>query len=336
MLERGGKDYARTIYAEICSTAKYLPESIVHNRDLGQFPRKSLKLIEEKTGVISRRHADEDTCTSDLAIKAGRLCLETAKIDPQSVDCVILATSSPDRLQPATATRVQEILKAGNAFAFDVNSVCAGGVVAIHTADMFVRSGQYGCILVVAAEMYSKILNPKDISTYPYFGDGAGAVLIRPTKKRKGILKSLLRSDGSGTDFINVPAGGTMLPYKKMDNPNDVYFKMSGREVYNFAIEKVPQLITDLLDATGYTTAEIKYFVCHQANINIIKEIANKINVSIDKFVITLDHYGNTAGASTLISLDVLFSSGELGEGDLILMVAFGGGLSWGANLILL
>ena len=322
------------MYSKIVSTGGYLPEIQVDNQDLIQFPKSSIELIELKTGVKSRRHAKEDECTSDLAINAANKCLKNAGFNPQELDAIVLATSSPDRMQPATATRVQYEIGAQRAFAFDINSVCTGSIYGIYLADLMIQSGTCKNVLLVASEVYSKIIDPKDFSTYPYFGDGAGAVLFCKSNERSGVIKSLLHSDGSGADLIHVPIGGTMLPYRNIKSEKETYFKMKGREIYDFAVTRGAEVVDELLRETQVEVDEIKFIIPHQANINIIKELSHKLEISFDKFFVNLDKYGNTAAASILIALDELFCSGKLKKGDLIILVGFGGGLSWGANLI--
>lgn len=322
----------RTILA---STGSYLPEKRLANEDLTQFSREAIPLIGEKTGVYFRRVAADNECTSDLAVQAAKRCLKNGGIDPEHVQGIILATSSPDRMQPATATRLQHLLGAKQAFAFDINSVCSGSTFGIALADGLIRSGQYNNILLVASEVYSRILNPKDYATFPFFGDGAGAAFFQAGASGEGgVLRSCLQTDGSGSDMICVPAGGTQLPFGKMTNPRAAYFRMRGPDVFSFAVEKVPELVEQLLAEAGASLSEIRCFICHQANVNIIHKIAELIHVPLERFFMNLAEYGNTAGASVLIALDEALARGVIRRGDLVVTVAFGGGLSWGANLI--
>lgn len=321
--------------AAVCSTGRYLPEKIIPNEVLTQFSPEARRLIGEKTGVLSRRCAADDECTSDLAIKAARACLRKSGVPPEDIDGIVVSTSSPDRMQPATATRVQHEIGAKKAFAFDINSVCSGGSFGIEVSDSFIRSGKYENILLIAAEMYSRILNKKDFSTYPFFGDGAGAVLLRADASgRRGILHSCLETDGSGNNTICVPGGGTMLPYEKITSPRMAYFKMKGEDVFAFSIDKGPRIIQRLITEAGVDIAEIKLFICHQANINILHRIADSLGLPRERFYVNLDRYGNTASASILIALDEVLSEGRAVPDDLVMLVTFGGGFSWGANLI--
>ena len=320
--------------SRVLATGSFLPERVIRNEDLTQFPAHALPLIEKKTGVMSRRHAEDGQSTSDLGFEAARLCLERAQIDPLEIDALILTTSSPDRIQPATATRVQEKLGARKAFAFDVNSVCAGGVYALHVADAMILAGLARTVLVVASEVYSRYLNPKDFSTYPYFGDGAGAVLLRAAERGRGIFRTRLGSDGSGADVIQIPGGGTMMPYGRLAHESDIYFKMRGRDVYEFAVTQGPAVVEELLSDCGVAKVDVRFVIPHQANKNIVRELAGRLGIAEDRFVVNLERYGNTAAASVLIGFDELLQSGKAAEDDLIVLVAFGGGLSWGATLI--
>ncbi|MEM5786855.1 MAG: ketoacyl-ACP synthase III [Syntrophobacteraceae bacterium] len=318
----------------ICSTGSHVPERVVSNDQFDQFPESSLKLISRYTGVRTRRISPEDQCTSDLAILAARSCLDRVGFPAEEVQGILLSTSSPDRMQPATATRVQHELGARNAFALDINSVCSGSVFGISMADSLIKSGKYENVLFIAAEMYSKILNKRDFSTYPIFGDGSGAVLLRAGNSGRGVLHSCLKTDGSGADWICVPAGGTKLPFDRMANPRQAFFKMSGKSVFDFAAEKGAETIQQLASEAGVDLEDVRHFICHQANLNIIKAIAEKTGLSPEKFVVNIDRYGNTASASVLIALDEGVSGKRIREGDLVITVAFGGGLSWGGNLI--
>jgi 3-oxoacyl-[acyl-carrier-protein] synthase-3 len=320
--------------AVISSTGSYVPEHTIHNEDLKQFPETAKLIISQKTGVFSRRHADDGQCTSDLALEAARRCLGRISFPADRIDAIVLSTSSPDRIQPATATRLQYLLGAENAFAFDINSVCSGSTYGIALAHAMISSGMCANLLFIAAEAYSKILNPQDFSTYPYFGDGAGAMLFAANGNQQGVIHSILATDGRGNDVICVPGGGTMLPFYLMSDTKRAYFHMKGRDVFSFAITKGTEVIKKLLDKTGMAVENIKCFICHQANINIILSIAEQLQVDDKKFYMNLFRYGNTASASVLIALDEALHRGIIQSGDMIITASFGGGLSWGANLI--
>jgi 3-oxoacyl-[acyl-carrier-protein] synthase-3 len=321
--------------AVIVSTGKYLPDFVLKNEDMVQFSEEARRLIGEKTGVYERRFAAEDQCTSDLAVKAAEDCLGKAGFPAAQIEGIILATSSPDRIQPATATRVQDLIGAAKAFAFDINSVCSGGAFGIAVADSLIRSGTCRNVLLIAAEVYSRILNKKDFGTYPYFGDGAAAVLFQAGPDTgRGVISSRLATNGAGRDKICVPGGGTLMPFEKMPGPRSAYFRMKGPDVFDFAVEKGPEIILELVRGAGVSLADVKCFICHQANINIINKIADTLGLPRQAFYVNLNRYGNTAGASVLIALDEALSEKAVAEGDLVVTAAFGGGLSWGANLL--
>ena len=321
--------------AMIAGLGAYVPERCVRNDDLTQFPAGMIPLIQQKTGVVSRHYAADGESTSDLGAAAARRCLENARAGALDVEAIVLSTSSPDRIQPPTAARVQALIGASRAAAFDLNAVCAGGVFAIQLADALIRSGTYKNVLVVAAEVYSRFLNPRDFSTLPYFGDGAGAILFKlGTDPDCGVCRTILRSDGSGWDIIAIRAGGAMLPHSAIVNPNDAFFTMRGRDVFEFAVSKGSAIISELLEETGITVGQVAAVVAHQANRNVLELIAERTGVPFARFPITLDRYGNTASASVLIGLEHACCSGSVKPGDYVVLVAFGGGLSWAASLI--
>ncbi|MEJ2638669.1 MAG: ketoacyl-ACP synthase III [Desulfosarcinaceae bacterium] len=322
------------VNAVIRATGSYVPENTLHNEALDQFPKTAQLLISQKTGVISRRHADAGQCTSDLALIAARRCLEAGDFAPRKVAAIIVSTSSPDRIQPATATRLQHLLGAVNAFAFDINSVCSGSTYGIALANALIRSGTCANVLFVAAEVYSKILNPRDFATFPYFGDGSGAILFEAQEGQRGVLGSILATDGSGSNTICVPGGGTMMPFEHLKDTKAAYFQMKGREVYNFAVTKGTEVIASLLENLQLPPEAVNCFICHQANVNIILKIAENLGIPEDKFYMNMFRYGNTASASVPIALNEAMRKGLVESDDLVVTAAFGGGLSWGANLI--
>ena len=321
-------------YSKITGWGKYAPPKVLTNADLEKIVDTSDEWIVSRTGIRERHIVSPGETNSTISVGASRQALEVAGLMPKDIDLIIVATSSPDRIQPATATRVQYQIGAENAFAFDINSVCSGSTYGIALADSLIKSGHCDNVLFIASEVYSKILNKKDFSTFPYFGDGAGAILFQAENSRRGVLHSCLRTDGSQCDTICIPGGGTMIPFEKMKTPNLAYFKMNGKAVFQFAVAKGTEVVLQLVEKAGVKLEEIKCFVCHQANINIIHAIAEKIKVSVDRFFVNLFRYGNTASTSVPIALDEAITREFIVEGDLVVTAAFGGGLSWGANLI--
>lgn len=279
-------------------------------------------MIADKAGIVARRHVTKEN-TSDLGAVAVNNLLSKANIDMMSIDALICATSSPDRIQPATATRIQHLCGLTRAFAFDINSVCSGGLFALKVASALTKDGCKN-VIVVASEVYSKILNPRDITTFPYFGDGAGAVLVSD-KGDYRIADISLYSDGAGADVIQVPAGGTNLPFSKISDAKDCFFKMNGKEVFKFATEKGSEVVSKLSFDNNVVPDCV---ITHQANLNIMKNIAEKTGIPFERFYVNVNRYANTAGASILIALDECLSNQQAPSN--IFLVTFGGGLSWG------
>jgi len=325
--------------SQIIATGSYVPEQILRNEDLTQFPAAAIALVAPKTGVAERRHAAESQCTSDLATEAARQCLSRAGIGAMDLDGIVLATCTPDQSIPITSATLQAKLGAWNAFAFDVDSVCTGAVCALRVADAMLRAGQARRILVVAADSMSRFLNPTDFSTYPYFGDGAGAVLLEGAERavRPYLQGGVLHADGRGADLLAIQAGGSRLPFARMTDPRQQYFQMNGRAVFEFAVKRGAEVIDELCRVHSLRKEQVRHLVLHQANANILAAIGRETGLPMDRFFINLDRYGNTAAASTLIAFD------ELVKGDPAkhltghtLIVAFGGGLTWGGILIAL
>jgi 3-oxoacyl-[acyl-carrier-protein] synthase III len=322
--------------SQILATASYVPERVVKNEDLTHFPATAIPLIASKTGVLERRYAAEDQCTSDLAVEAARRCLERAGIGPDEVDGILLATSSPDQPMPATAAVVQAKLEAWGAFAADVNAVCTGAIYALRMADAMIRAGQVRRILVVAAELYTRLLNPTDFSTYPYFGDGAGAILLEGAERatRPHILGGVLHADGRGADLIKIEAGGSRRPFAKMSDQRQQYFQMNGRAVFDFAVSRGAEVIEELCAAHALAKQDVRHLVLHQANTNVLAAIARNTGIPFERFARNLDRYGNTAAASVLIAFDELVDGDPRRLAGDCLIVAFGGGLTWGGVLV--
>jgi 3-oxoacyl-[acyl-carrier-protein] synthase-3 len=319
------------VTTRILATGAYLPERVVPNEALTQFPAATLPLIAEKTGISARRYAADDESTSDLGAKA-RHCLERANLAPDEIDVIMLATSSPDRIQPATATRVQELIGARNAYAFDVGSVCSGAVFALHMADALIRSGGARRVLVVASELYSRShLNPRDFSTCACLGDGAGALLVGPGEPGTGILGTRLHTDGAGAD-LRAPAGRNALLSPDRMGRKQGAFSDARQDVQEFVTTHGTAVVNELLAELGVDRRDLAFVVPHQA-ITVLQGWPTARHRLLE-FVVTLDRYGNTAGASVLIAFDDLVTSGRVKGGELVALVVFGGGLSWAATLI--
>jgi 3-oxoacyl-[acyl-carrier-protein] synthase III len=320
----------------IVGIGSYVPPKIMTNEDWENLVDTSNKWIVEKTGIIERRISEPDVCTSDLAVFAAIKAMKMAKIKPEDIDMIILATSSPDVPLSSTAGITQNKLGCINASAFDINAVCAGWVHALEIGTKFTADNNYENILVIGAETYSRIVNWKDRSTCVLFGDGAGAAVLQKVEDGRGILGTWIKSDGSGANVIEIPAGGvrkSLSSDRFVDG--DQYFQMNGRAVWDFAIDAMPEAVINVLKRVNRDLSEVDMIISHQANLNIIKEGMKKLNLPMQKTFINLQKYGNTAGASVPIALSEAVSQGKIKSGDLVVTVAFGGGLAWGANAMI-
>ena len=319
----------------IIGVGSYVPPHEMSNDDWADIVDTSDEWITTKTGMKKRRIADSNMCTSDLAVEACKLALKNSGLVASDIDLIILATSSPDVPLSSTAGIVQDKLGCTDCGAFDINAVCAGWVHALDVGSRFAGTEGYENVLVVGSEVYSRILNWEDRSTCVLFGDGAGAVVLSEVPEGKGIIGSWIMSDGSGSSVIEVPAGGVRVPIPSEGFSEGMqYFHMDGRAVWDFAIEAFPQAVLSVLERNGKTIDEVDLIIPHQANINIIEKGMEKLGLSMDKTFTNLHKYGNTAGASVPIAMHEALENEMIGEGDLVVTVAFGGGLAWGANLI--
>lgn len=319
----------------VASTGSCLPTKQIRNSDFTQFPRNAIPLIEQKTGITSRFHCGEGETSSTLAIQAAQQCLRKVGLDASQLDAVILASSTPDRLIPATATKVAHAIGAANAFAFDVNSVCSGGIVLLEIARSLISAGSASNVLVIAVDTYSKFLNPTDFTTTPYFGDGAGAVLVSAVHDGMTLLGGILHTDGGGYETISIKAGGGEFPFSQGPDINDCYFKMNGRVVFEFATQRGAEVIQEVLNKHSLDVAAVSKFILHQANINILKEISSRIAAPMEKFFTNLQQVGNTASASVFIALDQYFTQTSSNNiNGVITLASFGGGLTWGACVL--
>jgi len=320
----------------IVGTGSYLPEHVMTNHDLARMVETSDEWIQNRIGIRERRIVAKDEATSDLGARAARCALDTAGIRAIDVDLLILATSSPDSIQPSTACHVQRQIGAWQAAVVDVNAVCTGFVYGLSmAADMMRGNPRYRTALVVGAETYSRILNWDDRTTCVIFGDGAGAAVLRPVDEGFGVLSSFLRADGRKHKTICVPGGGSRLPaspevlIKRLDK-----FHMNGREVWDFVIEAFPQAVREALRAAGLSLEDVDLLISHQANRVLIQACMERLGLPMDKTYLTLDRYGNTSAASVPITLDEAARAGRLRRGDVVVLVAFGGGLTWGAAVM--
>lgn len=321
----------------IVGIGSYVPPREMSNDDWAQIVETSDEWITTKTGMKKRRIADPDISTSDLAVEACKIAIEDAGLKTSDIDLLILATSSPDVPLSSTAGIVQDKLGCTECAAFDINAVCAGWVHALDVGSRYAGTPGYENVLVVGSEIYSRILNWEDRATCVLFGDGAGAAVISGVESGRGVLGSWLMSDGSGSSVIEIPAGGVRTPIPSEGFVDGMqYFHMDGRAVWNFAIEAFPEAVRMVLEKVGRTLDEVDLIIPHQANINIIEAGMENLGLPMSKTFTNLHKYGNTAGASVPIALREAIDEGIVGPGSLVVTAAFGGGLAWGANAIVL
>lgn len=319
-----------TMTSRIIGTGRCLPETVVTNDDLSKIMDTSDEWISSRTGIRERRLVKEET-TLSMSVKAAREAIQDAGIQPEEIDLIIVGTLTGDYITPSTACEVQAEIGAHHAMAFDVNAACTGFIVALNTAHMYIQAGMCRTALIIGAETLSKIMDWEDRGTCVLFGDGAGAAVVQAAET--GILSFVQGADGSK---------GMSLACQDRANNNPLvqkgkelkYTYMNGQEVYKFAVTKVPECIQQVLEKANLATSDIKYFILHQANIRIIQSVAKRLKVSEDKFPISLDHYGNISAASVPILLDEVNKKGMLQKGDKIVISGFGGGLTWGADII--
>ena len=310
----------------------YLPKQILTNADLAAKIDTSDEWIVQRTGIRERHVAAPDEFTSHLAINAAKAALANAGIDAQSIDLIVLATSTPDNTFPATAVAVQHGLGINHGAAFDLQAVCSGFVFALATADNFLRSGAFKRALVIGAETFSRILDWTDRGTCVLFGDGAGAIVLEAQEQPglssdRGVLTTHLRSDGRHKAKLFVDGGPSTTQTVG-------HLRMEGREVFKHAVGMITDVIVDAFNATGTSADDIDWFVPHQANKRIIDASAHKLHIAPQKVVLTVDRHGNTSAASIPLALDTAVHDGRIKRGDLVLLEAMGGGFTWGSALL--
>lgn len=324
-------------YAHIVGWGKYIPEKVVTNHDLAKMLDTSDDWIESRTGISERRHADREKneTTASMAIAAARLALDRARVVPTSVDMVIVATLSPEHIFPSTASLVQDAIGATHAGAFDLSAACSGFIYAFAMGSAMIESGAAKVVVVIGAEMVSAFLDDQDRSVYPLFGDGAGAVVLQAHNTPGGVLATVLGSDGSGAEHLGIPAGGSKYPASQYTLDNRLhYMKMNGREVYRFATRVMGKVSKQACEKAGLDIDEIDLFIPHQANIRIIQSASKYLKIDEDKVFTNLQKYGNTSSASIPIALCEAIEAGRVKTHDKIVMVGFGGGLTWGATVV--
>ena len=310
----------------------YLPERVLTNAELAGMVDTSDEWIVQRTGIRQRHIAADGEFTSHLGLKAAQAAIANAKIDAQSIDLIVLATSTPDHTFPASAVQIQNGLGIHHGAAFDLQAVCSGFIFALATADNFLKAGTYKRALVIGAETFSRILDWNDRGTCVLFGDGAGAVVLEAqpqagTSADRGILTTHLRSDGAHKDKLYVDGGPS-------STQTVGHLRMEGREVFKHAVGMITDVIVDAFAATGTTADDIDWLVPHQANKRIIDASAKKLNIAPQKVVLTVDLHGNTSAASIPLALATAADDGRIKQGDLVMLEAMGGGFTWGSTLL--
>lgn len=310
------------IYARIAGTGSYLPPTILTNADLEKMVDTTDEWIFARTG-IKQRHRVTDERTSDLATQAARHAIEAAGIQAQEIDLIIVATTTPDKIFPSVATMVQRKLGITGCPAFDVQAVCSGFVYALATANHFMRSGQHKNVLVIGADTFTRITDYSDRSNCILWGDGAGAVILQASDQ-PGILSTHIHADGNYETYLHVP--------RNADGPDTVV--MEGNPVFKIAVNTLDQIVDETLEANHMQKSDIDWLVPHQANIRILQATAKKLDMPMDKVVVTVDRHGNTSAASIPLALDAAVRDGRIQRGHTLLMEAFGGGFTWGSALV--
>ena len=318
----------------IIGTGVYLPEKTVTNRDLEKIVDTTDEWIYSRTGMRERRIARADQASSDLAAEAAKAALADAGISAEEVDLLIVATLSPDMFFPSTACFVQDRIGAKNAYCYDLGAACSGSIYALETAKNQIACGAVNTALVIGAEKMSTFIDWKDRNTCVLFGDGAGAMVLRATDAKRGIMKGVFGSDGSLASLLWTPGGGSRNPMTHdMLDRNEQYLKMEGREVYKHAVTQMTKSVLEALAVNGLSADDIKLFVPHQANARIINAISSRLGVE-DRTFLNVEKYANTSAAALPIAIHEAVKSGQVHKGDLMLLVAFGGGFTWGASIV--
>ena len=320
----------------ILGTGSELPAKIVTNRDLEKIVDTSDEWITVRTGIKQRRVLEEGKGNADMALYAARRALDDARMDAKELNAIVMATCTADYLMPSSACVLEDMLGAREAFSFDVNAACSGFLNALSVADSFIRTGQISNALVVGSDVLSRLLNWQDRTTCILFGDGAGAVVLGVSENgHGGILSTKLRTDGSYTKTLYVPAGGSLKPARPETVKNNEHtITMNGKEVFKVAVRAMEEISRQALDEAAVKIEQVSLVIPHQANRRIIVALADRLGISMDKVVVNVDKYGNTSAASIPVALDEARRKGRIHKGDVVLLNAFGAGFAWGAAVV--
>ncbi len=324
---------ARTV--SIIGTGSYVPERILSNAELEKLVDTSDEWIVTRTGIRERRIADAQELTSDMSTAAALKAIEQAGIGVDEIDLIIVATVTPDMMFPSTACWVQKKIGATNAACFDVLAACSGYIYGLEIAQQFITNHTHNTVLVIGADKLSTLVNWEDRNTCVLFGDGAGAAVLRNRENSHGIISTYMGSDGNYSDILYMPGGGCKIPITAENVEQKLNtIHMNGRDVYKQAVTSMHRAAEQALAQSGLTTDDLSCIIPHQANYRIIEGIAERLKVTMDRFYINLDRYGNTSAAAVAIALDEASRSGRFQRGDYILLVVFGGGLTWASSVI--
>ena len=319
-------------YAHITGWGMSAPESVMTNDDLAKFVETNDQWIRERTGIHQRHVAKEDQFPSTLAVEASIKALTVANLRPTDLDLIIVSTSSPEYIFPATACLVQDQLGATKAGAFDLLAACSGFIYALNMGAQAIRSGSIKSALIIGTETLSRFVNWKDRSTCILFGDGAGAFVLQASEEPGGVLSAVMHSDGSGGNLLTLEGGGSRFPASESTiHDGRHYIKMDGNEVFRFATRVMASATQEVIDCAGIKLDDIRWIIPHQANIRIIQAAARGLKLPMDRFVVNLQNYGNTSTASIPIAMVEAIEKGQIQNGDKLVMVGFGAGLTWGA-----
>lgn len=319
------------MYSRIAGTGRYLPERVVTNHDLEQMVDTTDEWIRSRTGIERRHVAADGETTLDLCEHAARHAMEAAGVAPHDIDFVVIGTLTPDLVFPNVACLLQERMDIHDCPAFSLETACSGFVYGLSIADKFVTTGQAECALVIGAETLSRVLDWEDRATCVLFGDGAGAAILQPSEG-PGILSTHLGADGQHASLLYHPYGPSKPQYPQdMERP---FIQMRGNELFKVAVKTLERCVQDALEANDIDRSEIDWFVPHQANIRIIQAMAKRLEMPMEKVILTLQEHGNTSAASVPMALDVAVRDGRIKRGDLLLLETFGGGITWGSALI--
>ena len=324
-----------SLSASIIGTGSYVPEKVLSNADLARLVETNDEWIVTRTGIRERRIAAPDQSTSDLAAEAAKAAMLNAGVGPEELDMIIVATVTPDMFFPSTACFVQTKIGAKNAVCFDVSAACSGFLFALETARQFIASGARKTVLVIGAEKLSTIVDWSDRNTCVLFGDGAGAAILRHKPGARGMIHTHMGSDGRQSEILYIPGGACRTPVTAENAALRLNtIKMNGKETYKQAVIAMMDAGNRVLEAGGIRAEELACIIPHQANARIIEAIADRMRIPLDRFMINLDRFGNTSAAAVAIALDEANRTGRMKEGDYILLVVFGGGLTWAGSLI--